>query len=202
MVFRGQRISERFRIDELTDRKIKRFLKAFLLHELNCKTIKAVPHQESASRRRRQEDLDPLSRYPVIPKLPCPFSDIEATEAFMLKLVRCMGLNSPSTVMAGFQISVLIHLLGPGLYSPIFSTSIQIPIYLQQKIFEQRPWIFCDDGRLYPLEITVPHFPSERFLEDEPENMGWFEGLGTLRCHSQEWHGNYQKSIELEVAQG
>jgi hypothetical protein len=67
MVFRGQRISERFRIDELTDRKIKRFLKAFLLHELNCKTIKAVPHQESASRRRRQEDLDPLSRYPETP---------------------------------------------------------------------------------------------------------------------------------------
>ncbi|KAJ9417781.1 hypothetical protein QL093DRAFT_2086661 [Fusarium oxysporum] len=100
MVFRGQRISERFRIDELTDRKMKRFLKAFLLHELNCKTIKAVPHQESASRRRRQK-ISTL--YPVIPEIPCPFSDIEATEAFMLKLVRCMGLNSPSTVMAGFQ---------------------------------------------------------------------------------------------------
>ncbi|KAK2476111.1 hypothetical protein H9L39_11335 [Fusarium oxysporum f. sp. albedinis] len=83
-----------------------------------------------------------------------------------------------------------------------FRKQLLFTLDLQQKIFEQRPWIFCDDGRLYPLEITVPHFPSERFLEDEPENMGWFEGLGTLRCHSQEWHGNYQKSIELEVAQG
>ncbi|RKK56117.1 hypothetical protein BFJ66_g3735 [Fusarium oxysporum f. sp. cepae] len=67
-----------------------------------------------------------------------------------------------------------------------FRKQLLFTLDLQQKIFEQRAWIFCDDGRLYPLEITVPHFPSERFLEDEPENMGWFEGLGTLRCHSQE----------------
>ncbi|KAG7432484.1 hypothetical protein Forpi1262_v006903 [Fusarium oxysporum f. sp. raphani] len=40
-VFRGQKITTMFRTDVLTDTERKRFLKAFLLFELNCKAVKS-----------------------------------------------------------------------------------------------------------------------------------------------------------------
>ncbi|KAF4456122.1 hypothetical protein F53441_1677 [Fusarium austroafricanum] len=49
---------------------------------------------------------------------------------------------------------------------------------LWARIYEQRAWVFFDDGRLYPSgadSIPGPHFPTAQFLENEHEAQAGME---------------------------
>ncbi|KAF5623666.1 hypothetical protein F25303_11770 [Fusarium sp. NRRL 25303] len=68
-VFRGQRITTSFRTDVLTDTKRTRFLKAFLLFELNCKAV-----QSGLGRRLQPRHGNPYE----VPKVMLPLRDDDA----------------------------------------------------------------------------------------------------------------------------
>ncbi|KAF9769123.1 hypothetical protein IL306_013515 [Fusarium sp. DS 682] len=291
LIFRGQENVQILRTDSLTDNEKKRFLKAFLLYELNCKTIKRVssnppprtipPRPKIPTLLVSQSEDDAVrcihtyvcSLHGAIAAqcgdawLPNPPTDSSLEPGLLFPdnffldpniyiFDLGLGYDDDDELAAEFAksgLELLVEFLGHDISDPsqkeallvrieefwdssarrrgryhhaILKVSPRInneaPMYhelgpklspslaLQEKVFEQRAWIFFDNFRMYPLRSNLSHFPVAQFLLEEPDKLIWFGGWKRnsdqirAKCRSQEWHHRYLelfKSGETEEDQ-